>query len=226
MVALLVPVLVGDDWVVAQKVEPTDTTAAAGSGSGTRDHDPSEQPPNCSHGEVTINPGTDNERVKCRACARRTYAVTNSGPCRAVSPTPACNAQGLVKHAIVSSWPEECVPIYRPTFNDPRGNPPPEDQGEWRNLTTGNCIDVCGSGRRWSTARKRCVTATITTSTPTTTSTTTTTMASTGRPKDLDYNAALEVMPCGTYSAEQDAAWYLNTARYGGALTDPADTTH
>ena len=42
-----------------------------------------------------------------------------------------------MNHAIVSSWPEDCVPIYCPTFDDPQGNSTPADQDEWRNLTTG-----------------------------------------------------------------------------------------
>ena len=218
VVALLVPVYVGDDGVGAQKVEPTDTTAAAGSGTGPRDHDFGEQPPNCSHGEVTVNLGTSNEAVKCRACARRTYAASGS-VCGPVDPTPACVDLGLVKHAIVSSWPGECVPIYCPTFRHPQTNqPPPENQGEWRYLSTGDCRDVCPSGTRWSTARVRCVTIP-------TASTTATTMA-TGTPEDLEFDPELAVMPCTTYSAEQDAAWYLNTVTDAGALTDATDKTH
>ena len=106
------------DWVGADHGETTDTTAVVGSGTDTRNHG-GEQPPNCSHGSYTINPGTENEEVRCRYCSRRTYAA-RAGVCRAVRPTPSCTASGYVKYAIMSSWPDTCVPIYCPTF----GNPP------------------------------------------------------------------------------------------------------
>ena len=197
VVALIAPLLVGDDLVGAQKAETTDTTTVVGTDSQARDHVSGERPPNCSHGEVTINPGTPNEQVRCRACARRTY-YSSGGRCRAVNPTPACEDLGLVNYAIVSSW-SHCVPIYCPTF----GNPP-EDQDEWRDLSTGDCIDKCPSGKRWSTTRRRCVTI------PTTT-TPTTTMVFTGTPNDLEHNPTIVDMPCGSYSAEQEAGWYINT---------------
>ena len=66
---LIAAVAVGDGSVGAQKVEPTDTTAAAGSDGVTRDHGNTQRPPNCSHGEVTLSNGT----TKCRHCTRRTY---------------------------------------------------------------------------------------------------------------------------------------------------------
>ena len=47
----------GVDWVGADHGGTTDTTAVVGTGTDRRDHG-GEQPPNCSHGSYTINPGT------------------------------------------------------------------------------------------------------------------------------------------------------------------------
>ena len=73
---LIVAVAVGDRSVRAQKVEPTDTTAAVGSDGVTRDHGNTEQPPNCSHGEVTLAGGI----VKCRRCTQLDHYWSN-GAC-------------------------------------------------------------------------------------------------------------------------------------------------
>lgn len=184
---LLVVAFPGGDWVGADHGGTTDTTAVVGSGTDTRDHG-GEQPPNCSHGSYTINPGTDNEQVKCRYCSRRTYAARN-GVCRAVSRTPGCPPA----HTIVSSWPNRCVPIYCPTF----GNPP-DNQDEWRNLATGNCIDKCPTGSSWSPTSKRCI---RTTNRPTTT----TTVRRSSSPNPWE-----ETISCGAYGVHQEELWYLN----------------
>ena len=133
LLVLAVPSLVGGDLVEAQKVEPTDTTAVEGSGTdadGARsDH--------CPYGEVTINPGTPDERVKCRACKRKTYY--SSGGCR---PVPEDLVNCSAGEAIVSTWPGRCVPIRCPDNDD-------SDICEWRNPRTGRCTRplTCPHGR-------------------------------------------------------------------------------
>ena len=87
-------------------------------------------------------------------------------------------------------------------------------------MASGYCDDKCPGASRWSPTSRRCVTIFTRPTRPTTPS-------PTGTPDDLgDRIPALVVMQCGTYSAEQDAAWYLNTAMDRGALTDETDTTH
>ena len=66
--ALAVPALVGQTGVGADHMESTDTTTA-GAGGSSRDHSPPDQPPNCTHGEVTLGDGT----VKCRFCTNKTH---------------------------------------------------------------------------------------------------------------------------------------------------------
>ena len=122
VVALIGAVAVSDGIGADHAVESTDTTAVSGSGSGTRDHG-GERPPNCSHGEVTLDNGT----TKCRHCTRRTY-YHNGSRCVPVGRTPGCPAG----QAIVSTWPGTCVPIRCPSR-------PGSSLGEWRSLRTGRC---------------------------------------------------------------------------------------
>ena len=92
---LFVAVAVGEGSVGAQKIEPTDTTAAVGgSGSVTRDHG-GEQPPNCSHGEVTLADGT----TKCRRCTELDH-YWNNGACvpkmTSAPSDPTCSAAEIL----------------------------------------------------------------------------------------------------------------------------------
>ena len=118
---LVVPVVVGDGWVEAQKVVPTDTTLATGNtsrgegseGVSTRSH--------CSYGHRRDG--------SCRACQRRTYR-SSGGMCVPVERTPGCPTG----HARVATWPDDCVRIACPLN-------PNSDILEWRSLTTGRCLD-------------------------------------------------------------------------------------
>lgn len=129
LLAVSVPGLFADE-----PVAPTDTTIAGGTDSGqdpsTRDH--------CPYGHRSD--GT------CRSCPRRTYR-RSGGACVPVSQTPGCP----VAYAKVSSWPGVCVPIFC------QDNPANPNLLEWRNLTTGNCIDKCTtSGFEWFSRYKSC----------------------------------------------------------------------
>ena len=239
VVALIGAVAVSDRVGADHAVESTDTTAVVGSDSGTRGHVSGERPPNCSHGEViAVNEdGEGTPTGRCRGCPQRTY-WNSGGGCVPVDEDETCRRP---LQARVGSWPGRCVYIFCPP-NDADAN-----QGEYRNLRTGACThltddDVCPeSDERWfpqyaATAEtdpqggcrpKRCTHGrTSTGRCRTVTPPTTPRPSFTGTPTDLgDRHPALAVLPCGTYSAEGNAAWYLNTARDGGALTDTADKT-
>ena len=92
----------------------------------------------CPYGEVTINPGTPDERVKCRACPQRTY-WSSGGSCIPVDEDPDCPRP---LQAVVSSWPDDCVFIFCPPDDDT------PDLLEHRRLSNGACThldddDVC-----------------------------------------------------------------------------------
>ena len=87
---------------------------------------------------MTINPGTPDERVKCRACPQRTY-WSSGGSCVPVDEDPDCPRP---LQAVVSSWPDDCVFIFCPPDDDT------PDLLEHRRLSNGACThlddnDVC-----------------------------------------------------------------------------------
>ena len=213
VVALVLPLLFSDEWVEAQQVEVTDTTAVSNNESDPDDS--TETRGHCPYGHRAD--GT------CRACPQRTFWA-NNGRCRPVSEnTTDCDRN----EAIVSSWPH-CVWILCPPDYDN------EAQLEYRDLTDGDCTDednseVCPESDEeffpryarafWNSSEGRydvlgCRPSSCRygrTSTgycedpppppPTTTTTT---------PSTVSYNPWFEDAHCDTYSANEEETWYLN----------------
>jgi len=133
LLAVSVPGLFADEPVAS-----TDTTFADGTDGGGEGSQDVSGDDHCPYGHRSD--GT------CRACPRRTYH-RKDGACRPVAQTPGCP----VAYAKVSSWPGVCVPIYC------QDNPANPNLLEWRNLTTGDCIDKCTtSGFEWFSRYRAC----------------------------------------------------------------------
>ena len=119
VVLLVGAVAVGDRSVGAQKVEPTDTTAATGGDGSGEGSEWASTRPHCEYGDCN---------GVCRYCQRRTY-WHDGDDCVPVDPDPTCPGPD---EARVCSWPGRCVPIECPLR-------PGSALGEWRNSRTGEC---------------------------------------------------------------------------------------